>query len=80
MFFSASPIHTIRVITVWKVPTVQFNYYISVGHMNYAGPYEYIKQQMDVHLTRTTVKIFFAVTHSALHLYLHSRPDQYSTV
>lgn len=48
--------------------------------MNYSVPYEYIKQQVDVRLTRTTVEIFFAGTRIASHLRLHSRPNQYSTV
>ena len=41
--------------------------------------YEYIKQQVDVRLTRTTVEIFFAGTRIASHLRLHGRPNQYST-
>ena len=47
--------------------------------MNYSVPYEYIKQQVDVRLTRTTVEIFFAGTRIASHLRLHGRPNQYST-
>ena len=34
-------------LAVWKVATVQYNYYISVERMNYSVPYEYIKQQVD---------------------------------
>lgn len=41
---------------------------------------ERIKQQVDVHLTQTTVEIFFAGTRIASHLRLHGRPNQYSTV
>jgi len=47
-------------LAVWKVAAVQYNYHISVERMNYSVPYEYIKQQVDVRLTRTTVEIFFA--------------------
>ena len=67
-------------LAVWKVATVQYNYHISVERMNYSVPYEYIKQQVDVRLTRTTVEIFFAGTRIASHLRLHGRPNQYSTV
>lgn len=59
---------------------LQYNYHISVERMNYSVPYEYIKQQVDVRLTRTTVEIFFAGTRIASHLRLHGRPNQYSTV
>ena len=62
-------------LAVWKVATVQYNYHISVERMKY----EYIKQQVDVRLTRTTVEIFFAGTRIASHLRLHGRPNQYST-
>ena len=67
-------------LAVWKVATVQYNYHISAERMNYSVPYEYIKQQVDVHLTQTTVEIFFAGTRIASHLRLHGRPNQYSTV
>src|SRR5699024_9763921 len=67
-------------LAVWKVATVQYNYHISVERMNYSVPYEYIKQQVDVRLTRTTVEIFFAGTRIASHLRVHGRPNQYSTV
>ena len=67
-------------LAVWKVATVQYNYHISAERMNYSVPYEYIKQQVDVRLTQTTVEIFFAGTRIASHLRFHGRPNQYSTV
>ena len=67
-------------LAVWKVATVQYNYHISVERMNYSVPYEYIKQQVNVRLTQTTVEIFFSGTRIASHLRLHGRPNQYSTV
>lgn len=67
-------------LAVWKVATVQYNYHISVERMNYSVPYEYIKHQVDVRLTRTAVEIFFAGTRVASHLRLYGRPNQYSTV
>lgn len=67
-------------LAVWKVATVQYNYHISVERMNYSVPYEYIKQQVDVRLTRTTVEIFFVGTRIASHLRLHGRPNQYRTI
>ena len=67
-------------LAVWKVATAQYNYHISAERMNYSVPYEYIKQQVDVRLTQTTVEIFFAGTRIASHLRLHGRPNQYSMV
>lgn len=70
---------TLFELSVWKVATVQYNYHVSVDKMNYSVPYEYIKQQVDVRLTRCTVEIFFGGTRIASHPRLHGRPNQYST-
>lgn len=66
-------------LAVWKVATVQYNYHISVERMNYSVPYEYIKHQVDVRVTRSTVEVFFAGTRIASHPRMHGRPNQYST-
>ena len=67
-------------LAIWKVATVQYNYHVSVEHMNYSCPYEYIKQQVNVRLTRSTVEIFFEGNRIASHPRLHGRPNQYSTM
>ena len=36
----------------WKIATVSPNYHISVDKMNYSVPYEYIKQNVDVRITK----------------------------
>lgn len=41
--------------------------------------YEYIKQKVDVRLTRCTVEVFFGGTRIASHPRLLGRPNQYST-
>ena len=79
LFLLPLPAHPFE-LAVWKVATVQHNYYISVERMNYSVPYEYIKQKVDVRLTRTTVEVFFSGVRIASHLRLHGRPNQYSTV
>ena len=66
-------------LAVWKVATVQYDYHISIERMNYSVPYEYIKHQVDVRVTRSTVEVFFAGTRIASHPRLHGRPNQYST-
>ena len=67
-------------LSEWKTATVQYNYHITVDHMNYSVPYEYIKQKVDVRLTSSTVEIYFCGTRVASHLRLHGRPNQYSTL
>jgi transposase len=44
-------------LSQWKQATVQFNYHISVEKMQYSVPYEYIKQVVDVRLTKTMVEV-----------------------
>ena len=66
-------------LAVWKVATVQYNYHVSVESMNYSVPYEYIKQQVQVRLTRSVVEIFFGENRIASHPRLYGRPNQYST-
>ena len=46
-------------LSEWKIATVAPNYHISVDKQNYSVPYEYIKQKVDVRITRSTVEVFF---------------------
>jgi hypothetical protein len=66
-------------LAVWKIATVQFNYHITVEGENYSVPYEYIKQKVNVRLTKRLVEVFFCETRIASHPRLYGRPSQYST-
>ena len=66
-------------LAAWKVATVQFNYHIAVDNGNYSVPYEYIKQKVDVRLTKRLVEVFFSGNRIASHVRLCGRPHQYST-
>jgi len=67
-------------LATWKVATVGPNYHISVDSMNYSVPYEYIKQKVDVRVTKGTVEIFFDGNRICSHPRLYGRSNQYSTV
>ena len=67
-------------LATWKTATVQYNYHISVDKQNYSVPYEYIKQKVDVRITRQTVEVFFGGNRIASHPRLYGRPNQYSTL
>lgn len=67
-------------LATWKVATVGPNYHISMEGMNYSVPYEYIKQKVDVRITRGTVEIFFDGNRVCSHPRLYGRANQYSTV
>lgn len=67
-------------LSQWKQATVQFNYHISVEKMQYSVPYEYIKQKVDVRLTRSVVEVFYHNQRICSHKRLYGRPGQYSTI
>lgn len=66
-------------LAVWKIATVQFNYHIAVEGGNYSVPYEYIKQKVNVRLTKRLVEVFYSGNRIASHPRLSGRPGQYST-
>ena len=67
-------------LSEWKIATVAPNYHISVDKQNYSVPYEYIKQKVDIRITRSTVEIFFGGKRICSHPRLYGRLGQYSTV
>ena len=67
-------------LSEWKVATVSPNYHIAVEKMNYSVPYEYIKQKVDVRVTRTTIEVFFGGNRICSHKRLYGRFNQYSTL
>jgi transposase len=67
-------------LATWKIATVQFNYHISIEHMHYSVPYEYIKHKVDVRVTKGVVEIFFNQHRICSHPRLYGRPGQYHTV
>lgn len=64
----------------WKTATVQYNYHITVENKNYSCPYEYIKQKVDVRITRNIVEVFYQGTRIASHPRLYGHSAQYSTI
>ena len=64
----------------WKAATVQYNYDFSVEKMQYSVPYEYIRQKVDVRLTKNMVEVFYNQNRIASHRRLYGHPGQYSTV
>ena len=67
-------------LSEWKVATVGPNYHISVDRQNYSVPYEYIKQKVDVRISKSTVEVFYGGNRICSHPRLYGRANQYSTV
>jgi transposase len=67
-------------LAFWKVASVQFNYHITVERMHYSVPYEYIKHQVDVRITRRIVEVFYQNHRLCSHPRLYGQEGQYSTI
>jgi transposase len=67
-------------LAVWKKLTCGFNYHVEVDKNFYSIPYEYIKQEMDVRVTSTTVEVFYNNLRVCSHPRLYGKPGQYKTI
>jgi len=67
-------------LATWYIATVGPFFHISVDSMNYSVPYEYIKQKVDVRITKGTMEIFFDGNRICSHPRQYGRANQYSTV
>ena len=67
-------------LSEWKIATVAPNYHIYVDKQNYSVPYEYIKQKVDVRITKSTIEVFFSGNRICSHPRLYGRQNQYSTI
>lgn len=67
-------------LATWKVATPGFNYHISMDWQNYSVPFEYIKQKVDVRLTKSVVEVFFDGNRICSHPRLYGHKGQYSTI
>jgi transposase len=66
-------------LAAWKKATVQFNYHITVDHMMYSVPYEYIHKKVDIRITKNVVEVFCGDTRICSHMRLRGHKGQYST-
>jgi hypothetical protein len=58
---------------------VQYNYHISVDDKFYSVPYEYIKQKVNIRVTRNVVEVFFEGNRICSHVRITDKKDQYRT-
>jgi transposase len=67
-------------LALWKRLTPGFNYHVEVERNFYSVPYEYIKQELDVRVTASSIKVFYNTLRVCSHPRHHGRPGHYSTV
>jgi hypothetical protein len=58
---------------------VQYNYHVQSDGHYYSVPYEYIKREVDVRLTRNVVEVFSDGSRICSHVRLYGKRDLYST-
>ena len=63
----------------WKIATVQYDYHIEADKNLYSVPYEYIKQKVDVRLTKNIVEVFFEGNRVCSHVRLYGKKSHIST-
>lgn len=78
-FLRPLPAHPCE-LAIWKVASVGPNYHIAVDRMNYSMPFEYIRQKVDVRVTRSAIEVFYSGNRICSHRRLYGRFNQYSTV
>jgi transposase len=66
-------------LSEWKTAKVQLNYHIQVNLMYYSVPYEYVKSQVDVRITKDLIEVYFKDMRIASHKILLGEVGQYST-
>jgi len=66
-------------MATWKSATVAFNYHIEADGRYYSVPYEFIKRQVDVRLTRNVVEVFSEGNRVCSHSRLYDQKEKYST-
>lgn len=66
-------------LSEWKKATVQYNYHILADGHYYSVPYEYIKREVDVRLTRNVIEVYSGGNRICSHVRLYDRQSLYST-
>ena len=67
-------------LSSWRVAVVQHNYCVAVDRMYYSVPFEYIKREVEVRITRNIVEVFFDGCRISSHPRLHGKPGQYRII
>ena len=69
-------------LSIWKIGKVQYDYdyHVYVEKMYYSVPYSFIKKEVSIRISDTTVEIFFDNQRIATHKRLSGSAEQHSTM
>ena len=62
-----------------KTATVPYNYHVSVDSVFYSVPFEYVKNEVELRITKTTVSIYLGAERIAIHKRSYSYKGSYVT-
>lgn len=66
-------------LTEWKTAKVQLNYHIQVERIYYSVPYDYVREYVDIRLTKDLIEVYFKEARIASHKRLNGEIGQFST-
>jgi len=66
-------------LSIWKYATVTKGYHVRVDEQYYSVPFEYIKREVQIRLTRNIVEIIHDGNRICSHIRLYGQRGQYST-
>ena len=64
----------------WATATVGYDYHICADYQYYSVPFEYLKREVQVRLTRNTVEVFYDGNRICSQIRLHGKRGQISTM
>lgn len=67
-------------LATWKKATVQYDYHINIEEIHYSVPYEYIKHEVDVRITKNIIEVFFHNHRIASHVRLYGKDGEFATL
>jgi transposase len=66
-------------LALWAYATVSYDYHIRADEQYYSVPFEYIRREVQVRLTRNIVEVFHEGSRICSHIRLYGKRGQYST-
>lgn len=66
-------------VYVVKTATVPYNYHVSVESIFYSVPFQYVKQEVELRISKSTISIYVGSERVALHKRSHSYKGSYVT-
>jgi transposase len=66
-------------LSEWRTARVQLNYHVQVERMYYSVPYDFVRDEVSIRITKDLIEVYFKETRIASHKRLFGDVGQYST-